>query len=115
MARNHRDLFAGRLLRVADFARCVSHPARVAIIELLQEEELCCGEIVERLPLAQPTVSQHLKALVEGGLIAPRECGPSVCYRLNAGRLRTFCRTFQKALGTAPSSAPGGRAKARTR
>ena len=66
---------------LATYAKALGHPARVAIVRLLIEKEACiCGEIVEELPLAQSTVSQHLKKLKEAGLIRGDIDGPSVCY-----------------------------------
>lgn len=74
-----------------EFARLawsIAHPARVQIIRLLIGRETCvCGEIVEQLPLAQSTVSQHLKILKEAGLIQGEVDGPKVCYCINTDRL----------------------------
>jgi len=87
---------------LADFAAALAHPARIAIINLLQEHgELACGRIVEQLPLAQATVSQHLQHLSEAGLVSHRSCGKRNCYRLNCEQIRHFCHSFQCALGTA--------------
>lgn len=66
---------------LAKFAKAISHPARVAILHLLLRKQACvCGDIVEELPLSQSTVSQHLKALKEVGLIKGDIEGASVCY-----------------------------------
>lgn len=66
---------------LAALAAAIGHPARVAIIRILLERENCiCGEIVEELPLAQSTVSQHLKKLKDAGLIRGSVDGPRVCY-----------------------------------
>lgn len=71
--------------RLADVARALSHPARIAILRLLARRGTCiCGEIVEDLPLSQSTVSQHLKALKEAGLIRGEIEGPRTCYGLDA-------------------------------
>ena len=71
----------------AEFARlagALAHPARVAIVRFLREQGTCiCGEIVEVLPLAQSTVSQHLKTLKEAGLVQGETDGPRSCYCLN--------------------------------
>ncbi len=68
-------------LLIAKFAKALSHPARVAIIKLLLQKQSCvCGDIVEDLPIAQSTVSQHLKELKEAGLIKGDIEGASVCY-----------------------------------
>lgn len=66
---------------LAGMAKALGHPARVAILRLLLSREACvCGEIVEELPLAQSTVSQHLKQLKDAGLIRGEIDGPCVCY-----------------------------------
>ncbi len=66
---------------VAKYAKALSHPARVAILNLLLKKQACiCGDIVDELPLSQSTVSQHLKELKEVGLIKGDIDGASVCY-----------------------------------
>jgi ArsR family transcriptional regulator len=63
----------------------------MAIINLLKVKNTCiCGEIVEELPLAQSTVSQHLKVLKKAGLIRGDISGPKTCYCLNYGTLERF-------------------------
>jgi ArsR family transcriptional regulator len=75
--------------QLAGLAWAVAHPARVRIIRLLASREACvCGEIVDRLPLAQSTVSQHLKILKESGLIQGEVDGPKVCYCINPQKLQ---------------------------
>lgn len=77
--------------RFAGFCKALGHPVRVAIVRLLLSVETCvCGDIVERLPLAQSTVSQHLKVLKEAGLIEGAIDGPRTCYRLNREALSEF-------------------------
>ncbi len=64
--------------------KAIAHPARIAIIEYLAQINSCfCGDIVKVLPLAQPTVSQHLKELKEAGLIKGTIEGKGVCYCLD--------------------------------
>ena len=76
---------------LAALARALGHPARVQIIRLLVERNACvCGDIVEELPLAQSTVSQHLKVLKEAGLIRGDVDGPHVCYCVEPAVLRRF-------------------------
>jgi ArsR family transcriptional regulator len=66
---------------LAEFAKALGHPARVQILRLLVRKNTCiCGEIVDELPLAQSTVSQHLKVLKESGLIRGEVDGPRTCY-----------------------------------
>ena len=72
----------------AKLAWAFAHPARVQIVRLLIGREACvCGEIVDCLPLAQSTVSQHLKILKESGLIQGEVDGPKVCYCINPEQL----------------------------
>ena len=72
----------------------LAHPARVRIVRLLLSRKSClCGEIVEEMPLAQSTVSQHLKILKETGLVQGEIDGPRVCYCINKtelAKLRKF-------------------------
>jgi len=66
---------------LAALAKALGHPARVQIVRFLLSRDSCmCGDIVEHLPLAQSTVSQHLKMLKEAGLIRGAIDGPRVCY-----------------------------------
>jgi DNA-binding transcriptional ArsR family regulator len=72
--------------QLARLAKGLAHPARVAILRLLARRSTCiCGEIVGELPLAQSTVSQHLKQLKDAGLIRGEVDGPRVCYCLDEG------------------------------
>lgn len=74
---------------LADLAWAIAHPARVQILRLLTNRETCvCGEIVGQMPLAQSTVSQHLKILKEAGLVQGEVDGPKVCYCINRKKLR---------------------------
>jgi ArsR family transcriptional regulator len=69
--------------RVAQMAKSLGHPARVAILRTLSGRACICGDIVDALPLAQSTVSQHLKVLKEAGWITGAIDGPRTCYSLN--------------------------------
>ena len=72
-------------------AKALGHPARVQILRLLTRRSSCvCGDIVDELPLAQSTVSQHLKILKEAGLIRGDVDGPRVCYCIEPRTLRRF-------------------------
>ncbi len=69
---------------VARLAKALSHPARVAIMRHLAKTQGCiCGDLVEVLPLAQATVSQHLRELRKAGLISGEVEGASICYCVN--------------------------------
>ena len=68
-------------IRIANYAKALSHPARIAILKLLIDKKTCiCGDIVDELPLSQSTVSQHLKELKQAGLIKGDIEGAKVCY-----------------------------------
>lgn len=68
----------------ATYAKAMAHPARIAILEHLIETDTCiCGDLVDVLPLAQATVSQHLVELKKAGLIKGTVTGTSMCYCLD--------------------------------
>lgn len=76
---------------LARLAKALAHPARVAIIRLLVRHDGCIvGDIVDELPLAQSTVSQHLKQLKKAGLIRGDVDGPRVCYCVEPGAVALF-------------------------
>lgn len=73
--------FTRKQNEAATMLKALGHPARIAIIEHLMSVNACvCGDIVSELPLAQPTVSQHLKELKNAGLIRGEIEGNSICY-----------------------------------
>ena len=73
--------FTAQQNSIAVMAKALGHPARVAIIEHLLKVNACiCGDIVDVLPLAQATVSQHLKELKNAGLIKGNVEGTAICY-----------------------------------
>jgi len=70
--------------QLAAYAKALAHPARIAILQHLLKRQTCiCGDLVGELPLAQATVSQHLKELKASGLIQGTVEGTSVCYCIN--------------------------------
>ena len=78
------DLFTDHQNDVATLAKAIAHPARVAIIEHLLKVNACiCNDIVNELPLAQPTISQHLKELKNAGIIKGNIEGNAICYCIN--------------------------------
>ena len=84
MAITKKEAFGKKEQELADIAKALSHPARIAILKILAKHTECiCGEIVEVLPLAQSTVSQHLKELKSAGLIDGTVDGPRSCYCIN--------------------------------
>lgn len=84
MAVHKKEEFTQKEQDLSAFAKALAHPARIAILKVLaQHNECICGEIVDVLPLAQSTVSQHLKELVNAGLISGSIDGPRSCYCIN--------------------------------
>lgn len=84
MAVNKKSEFANEDIWLADVAKALSHPARIRILKILNDMSSCMvGNIVEQLPLAQATVSQHLKELKRVGLIDGEIDGPKICYCVN--------------------------------
>ncbi len=78
-------------VELATLAKALGHPARVQIVRFLLSRDSCmCGDIVEHLPLAQSTVSQHLKMLKGSGLIRGTIDGPRVCYCVETKVLERF-------------------------
>lgn len=81
---NKSGLFTEDELYLANLAKALSHPARIRILNLLAACERCItGKLVSDLPLAQATVSQHLKILKSAGLIQGKIEGPATCYCLD--------------------------------
>ena len=77
--------------QLARFCKALAHPARVQILHYLGTLDACmCGDIVEQIPLAQSTVSQHLKVLKEAGLIQGTIDGPRTSYCINRQALAVF-------------------------
>jgi len=77
---------------LAVLCKALGHPARIAIIKHLIGEDRCiCGRIVEVLPLAQSTVSQHLKILKDAGLVQGDVEGPRTCYCVDKKKLELIC------------------------
>lgn len=84
MGATKTDSFTHYQNELATLAKALGHPARIAIIEYLLKVDSCiCGDIVNELPLAQPTVSQHLKELKNANLIKGNFEGNSICYCIN--------------------------------
>lgn len=96
MAQNKKSEFTRKDQIVADFAKVLSHPARVAILKVLAKKGTCiCGEIVEVLPLAQSTVSQHLKEMKEAGIITGEVEGAKSCYCIDWNVLKEAWEALQ--------------------
>jgi DNA-binding transcriptional ArsR family regulator len=97
MATSKKEEFTQKEQDLAAFAKALSHPARIAILKVLaQKNECICGEIVEVLPLAQSTVSQHLKELKNADLINGTVEGPRSCYCINWKAFDKFNNDFNQ-------------------
>jgi ArsR family transcriptional regulator len=84
MGASKSDFFSVEQNEMATLFKALSHPARIAIVDYLLTVDTCiCGDIVEVLPLAQPTVSQHLKELKNANIIQGTIEGTAICYCLN--------------------------------
>ena len=89
MAQAKLTAFPAELVDLAGVARALAHPGRLQILAILAARNGCvCGDLVEALPLAQSTVSQHLKILKESGLIEGEVDGPKVCYCIHPAKLK---------------------------
>jgi DNA-binding transcriptional ArsR family regulator len=81
--------FSDEINDMAIVFKALGHPARMAIVEFLVKQKECvCGDIVNELPLAQATISQHLRELKTAGIIKGTIEGTSVCYCLNLDLLK---------------------------
>lgn len=95
MAFHKKEEFTQKEQDLAAFAKAMCHPARIAILKILaQKNECICGQIVEVLPLAQSTVSQHLKELKNAGLINGTVEGARSCYCINWKAFEKFNSEF---------------------
>ena len=108
------DLFSSDLADLAEAAKALSHPARLKILRVLADHDSCfCGDIVDQLPLAQATVSRHLKALKDAGLITLTTDGPRSCYCLDVEALEALHEQvdafFATVLEPTAESSPGQR------
>jgi len=83
-------------IELAKYAKAISHPARIAILNFLIKKQSCvCRDIVDELPIAQSTVSQHLKELKASGLIKGNIDGVSVCYCIDEKNWETAQKLFE--------------------
>lgn len=101
MAFSKKDEFTQDDVWLADVAKALSHPARIRILKILNELNSCMvGNIVDKLPLAQATVSQHLKELKRVGLIEGEIDGPKICYCVNNKFLAEAKKQLDKLFST---------------
>ena len=105
MGATKTEHFTDRQNQIAIIAKALGHPARIAIIEyLLKVNECICGDIVNELPLAQPTVSQHLKELKNAGIIKGNIEGNSICYCIDENTISILNYYFLNIVETVTKS-----------
>ncbi|MBM3400256.1 MAG: winged helix-turn-helix transcriptional regulator [Bacteroidetes bacterium] len=97
MGTTKSDEFSLRDNHIAEYAKALSSPARIAILRILMKRETCmCGDIVEQIPLSQSTVSQHLRELKNAAIIKGSIDGPKICYYIDAENWGAMRKTFKK-------------------
>jgi predicted transcriptional regulator len=95
MGATKTDLFTKQQNDIANMAKALAHPARIAILQYLVKKNACvCGDLVDELGLAQATTSQHLKELKNAGLIQGTIEGVSVCYCINPKVWKQYQQLF---------------------
>jgi len=108
MGATKTDLFTKEQNELANMAKAIAHPARIAILQKLIKTNACiCGDLAEELGLAQPTISQHLKELKSAGIIQGTVEGTSVCYCINPEiwkQYRQFFFEFFTEVGARPGN-----------
>jgi len=105
MPKAKTHLFKPKEIALAELAKALGHPARIAILKTLSRRNECiCGEIVDSLPLAQATVSQHVKELKSVGLISGEVEGPKSCYCINWGQIEELQEFMQDLIGQLKSN-----------
>ncbi len=97
MGATKTEHFTAAQNNLATLAKALGHPARIAILDYLLKVDSCiCGDIVNELPLAQPTISQHLKELKNANLIQGSIEGNTICYCINEKALSILQNYFTK-------------------
>ena len=100
------EIFTDQQNTIALIAKAIGHPARVAILQHLIKINSCiCGDLVEEIGLAQPTISQHLKELKNMDIIKGNIEGTSVCYCINEEKWVEIEKLFSSFLSQKPNSA----------
>jgi ArsR family transcriptional regulator, arsenate/arsenite/antimonite-responsive transcriptional repressor len=96
MGASKSEQFTEEQNTLAQIAKALGHPARIAIMQFLVKSNKCiCGDIVSELPLAQATVSQHLRELKDAGLIKGNIEGNAICYCVNRDTLSRYVQALQ--------------------
>lgn len=99
MAKAKLEEFKEPSLSLAAFAKALGHPARIEILRFLSGKgEVNCMDIVESLPLSQPSCSRHINTLQKAGLLKSRIAGSHVLYKVDTAALRRFCKALTQTL-----------------
>jgi DNA-binding transcriptional ArsR family regulator len=99
MPRAKTEPFPETIVALADFAKALAHPARIQILTFLQVHGPSpCMDIGAQIPLSQPSVSRHIAALSEAGLLEENPKGNTIHYSLCKDRIQMFCETFSMTL-----------------
>ncbi len=82
-------------IEMAQFAKVFAHPARVSILQYIASQDSCiCGDIVDKVGLSQPTISQHLQVINAAGLLKGTFKGKTICYCLNVEKFQQMQELF---------------------
>jgi ArsR family transcriptional regulator, arsenate/arsenite/antimonite-responsive transcriptional repressor len=101
--------------RTAEIAKALGHPARIRIVRMLAAQSECAGaELFSGLPLAQSTISEHLRVLKDAGLVHARPVGTGMVYCVEAGPLAEFAGSIAGIADTAPACSPAEKDGARS-
>jgi DNA-binding transcriptional ArsR family regulator len=85
------SLHSAEQIEIAEIAKVLAHPARIAILQYISKQENCiCNDIVDEVGLSQPTISQHLQVIRKAGLLKGNFEGRNFCYCLDVDRFRNF-------------------------
>lgn len=105
MGTSKTEHFTAQQNQIATIAKALGHPARIAILEYLIKVNTCiCGDIVNELPLAQATVSQHLKELKNAGIIKGSIEGNTICYCIDENAIQLIHLYFSRVLQALPKN-----------
>lgn len=98
------EVFEDDSVALANFAKALSHPARIRILQYLAGRgEVPCMDIVAALPLSQPASSRHINELRKAGLLKSRLHGSNVFYQIEEAALHRFCQNMNQTLHPGPT------------
>ncbi|MFI2742682.1 ArsR/SmtB family transcription factor [Zhouia sp. PK063] len=96
MGLTKNEIFTPQQNKLAQLTKAIAHPARIAIIEYLIKADACiCGDLVNEIGLAQPTISQHLKELKTAGIIKGTVEGTKMCYCIDKEKWASIQKDFE--------------------